>query len=365
MSAPAAPSPSRLAFADALRGIAALWVVLFHLSEGRHLENLKAVMPPAVWRVVFDWGDLGVPVFFVLSGFVMALTVGGGVFDAAAGIRFVARRMIRLTPPYYAAIAVALAVLLLKSTVTHAPVVWPSAEGLMAHLVYLQGVLGQPGINSVFWTLCIEVQFYLAFAVLMWGAQRLAAWLRRPALVDVMLILVAWLSLLWPLGWAEQMRWTGSFEPYWYSFMAGVLVCRAWQSPALGGRLLTVAYLALISWWGASMASPFIFVVGVTGFLLLGAGLLGGMGHWLRWRPLQWLAMVSYSLYLLHNPVTGMVSNVVHRWAAAPVLVDTLVLLASLVVCCVVAWLSYRWVEVPSMAWSRQLAAPSKKVLAP
>lgn len=365
MSAPVAPLPSRLAFADALRGMAALWVVLFHLSEGRHLEHLKTLVPPSAWRVVFDWGDLGVPVFFVLSGFVMALTVGGGPFDAAAAIRFVARRMIRLTPPYYAAIAVALAVLLLKSTVTHAPVAWPTADGLMAHLIYMQGVLGQPGINSVFWTLCVEVQFYLAFAILMWVAQQLADWSRRPALIDATLVLVAWLSLLWPLGWVEQLRWMGSFEPYWYSFMAGVLVCRAWQRPAIGVRLLTVAYLALITLWGGGMAASFIFVVGVTGFLLLGAGLTGGMGHWLKWRPLQWLAMVSYSLYLLHNPVTGMVSNVVHRWSSAPVLVDAMVLLTSLAACCVVAWLSYRWVEVPSMAWSRQLAAPSKKTPAP
>ena len=49
-----------------LRIVAALWVVLFHMSEGKHIEALHAAVPTVIYRVVFSMGDLGVPVFFVL-----------------------------------------------------------------------------------------------------------------------------------------------------------------------------------------------------------------------------------------------------------------------------------------------------------
>jgi len=63
---------SRLVFLDSMRGFAALWVVLHHFSEGGHMPVLSAAMPHALKAALFDLGNLGVPVFFVLSGVVMA-----------------------------------------------------------------------------------------------------------------------------------------------------------------------------------------------------------------------------------------------------------------------------------------------------
>jgi len=68
---------SRLAFADGIRGLAALWVVLFHTSKGRHVDHLMAVLPTWFNSLVFDWGHLGVALFFVLSGFVMMHSLRG------------------------------------------------------------------------------------------------------------------------------------------------------------------------------------------------------------------------------------------------------------------------------------------------
>lgn len=63
------PATNRVVFADGLRGFAAFWVVLFHLSEGKHLENIKPLIPQSIYAAVFDAGHLGVGIFFVLSGF--------------------------------------------------------------------------------------------------------------------------------------------------------------------------------------------------------------------------------------------------------------------------------------------------------
>ena len=100
---------NRLSYADGVRGLAALWVVLFHASEGGHIEHLKSALPDFITVAVFDWGHLGVAVFFVLSGFVMAHTVRKYDFTPAFGTRFMLRRLARLTPPYYASIIFVLA----------------------------------------------------------------------------------------------------------------------------------------------------------------------------------------------------------------------------------------------------------------
>ncbi len=50
----AAARTTRLAFADGIRGLAALWVVFFHASEGGHIDHLKAVLPHWLGRMLFD-----------------------------------------------------------------------------------------------------------------------------------------------------------------------------------------------------------------------------------------------------------------------------------------------------------------------
>jgi len=68
-------STLRFAFADSLRGIAALWVVLFHLSKGDHIDQLIASLPKFLKPILFNSGGLGVAIFFVLSGYVMTHTI--------------------------------------------------------------------------------------------------------------------------------------------------------------------------------------------------------------------------------------------------------------------------------------------------
>jgi peptidoglycan/LPS O-acetylase OafA/YrhL len=152
-------SKGRLEFADGLRDLAALWVVLFHLWRGGHVKALADVLPDWLIHIVFDSGELGVTVFFVLSGFVMMLTLNKLLVSRQVAVRFVARRLARLIPPYYVAIGVALVFLWMKSRALHLPFVWPDFELLMAHASFTQDIAGMTQLNIVFWTLCVEVQF--------------------------------------------------------------------------------------------------------------------------------------------------------------------------------------------------------------
>ena len=132
---------TRLSFADGLRGLAAFWVVLYHLAEGHHIETLKTMLPNIAYNVFFGWGHLGVAIFFVLSGFVMALTAHKVKFDAENAFKFIARRLTRLAPPYYFAICVTLLFIFIKSKALHLSYAAPSLIALLQHAVFTQDFL--------------------------------------------------------------------------------------------------------------------------------------------------------------------------------------------------------------------------------
>src|ERR1019366_7007946 len=113
---PANTLPSgRFAFIDALRGLAALSVVLFHAKEGNHTPDMFSLMPGWI-AALFDNGNLGVAVFFVLSGFVISHSIYAERVSAPFAGRFMLRRSLRLDPPYWAAIALSLGFAFLSAT---------------------------------------------------------------------------------------------------------------------------------------------------------------------------------------------------------------------------------------------------------
>ena len=355
------PATNRVAFADGLRGLAAFWVVLYHMSEGKHLENIKPLIPHSIYAAVFDAGHLGVGVFFVLSGFVMAFTVRQACVNRAYASNFLLRRMIRLTPPYYFAILVTLALAFVKGKAMDSPYVFPDATQLLAHAFYLQGLLSIPHINIVYWTLCIEVQFYIAFALIFYLADSASGRVDSTSARSVLVGLMAVFALCWPIGLISLPAWPGVFLEFWFSFLAGVLVC--WGS--LMGRfyrlsaILFCCTLLIAGWLNESQLTV---VVAVTGLLITCASALGRMNIWLNWRWIQWLALMSYSLYLLHNPITGMTFRIVNMLIPPGITSDIIGVAITLAACFAVSYLGYLLIEKPCIRWSHTISLGTKPV---
>ncbi len=158
-------STSRLQFIDALRGVAALLVVLTHTmgfwdAAGRASGN----------STLFFWVrdnirhlGHGVDIFFVLSGFVIALSIGNSRVDIGYICNFVLRRSARLDPPYWAAIGFASFIYYIRAETVGGGDGVASWQSILAHVFYLQGIMGYEHVIPVFWTLCLEVQLYLGF----------------------------------------------------------------------------------------------------------------------------------------------------------------------------------------------------------
>ncbi len=352
---------NRLALADGLRGVAAMWVVLFHAAEGGHLKLLQASLPSWFVGWVFGHGELGVPIFFVLSGFVMALTVHHAPIDAAHGLKFIARRLIRLTPPMYFSFAVVIGLGAVKAITAHTAIDLPRWQTLLAHATYTHGLADSPILNPIYWTLGVEVQFYLAFALLVVWADRIgrADGFRQQRLA--VFVAAGVLSLAWPFNLSSSALWVGGFLPFWYAFIAGVFAYWANRGVRHARTLMWSFFGAL----GIAFALHHNYSIGavlVTAALLAQSAHWPTLNYWFSWRPLQFLGTISYSLYLLHNPLTGATFNLSYRVLPHTLWGELASFVLVLMVCLLVSYLAYRLVEKPSIRWSRLVAVRGPSV---
>lgn len=348
---------NRFAFADGLRAIAAFWVVLYHLHEGQHITNLTKFVGPFLTMLIFEHGNLGVPVFFVLSGFVMAVTTQNKSIGIKQSLMFMLRRIIRLTPPYYVAIIFAFLVIWVKLQFGDSYAQLPTWGGLFAHIFYLQGLLEFPQINVVFWTLCYEMQFYLIFSIFIYFVSQ-----RNSGAISYFLIVfvMTFPSLLW-LVFIPNDSLIYSFVHrhlifiyYWYAFCSGVLVGWFSQSKRPFQSYLILFYVFLIV-FGYFNGDMFALAAGLTSFIIHLAIKYNKMNEWLNQRPLQLLGMVSYSLYLTHNNIIGLFGRLFRLIFERSVIYDFLFVILSLIVCIFGAFVMYWLVEIPAIKFSKKI----------
>ncbi|MEO7192301.1 MAG: TIGR03087 family PEP-CTERM/XrtA system glycosyltransferase [Vicinamibacterales bacterium] len=362
-STPERGATHRFALLDPLRGIAALWVFLYHADFSD--PWWAALGLHALGRL----GDMGVPMFFVLSGFCIT---GAGRSAARAGsvLTFVYRRVRRIYPPYWASVAVVAALpfaIELISSLKTGHYVAPSAEyinnGFMRYglwdwvsVLSLTRVFApDPAattlqykfttINAVYWTLAIEVQFYLAVAVAVWA---------RRHFYRVLGVVTA-LSI--PFALSGEAYRTGLFLPYWPMFAVGGVIYwlfeRGVAPTALwSARRAAACWVAALSAGVAALAMyaatgrvvhelPFAFLFGA--FLFVAEGVDGpfqrmvgssrGAAGLMLKLPLI-LGAMSYSVYLLHGRLQFLSLQLVRQLVDEHSLVsDTGVLAVTLALC--------------------------------
>jgi peptidoglycan/LPS O-acetylase OafA/YrhL len=320
-------------------------------------------MPPFV-STLLGRGDLGVEVFFVLSGFVLAHSMADTDVDLRYVGRFLLRRSVRLDPPYWASMILVVALGLLSNRFVPGKAFAPPGPGrVLAHVLYLQDLLGVPPLNSIYWTLCIEIQFYAAFALMM----LLATALRRRGLpagrafYAVTLPAVA-AADLWPLGLAPfEVR--GLFVRQFHLFVAGVVVWWA-VVPRRGdrsARALGAGSVVLLAIAAVARGDVALGAGAATAAAILVAGTLGKLTTWLSARPLQFLGAISYSLYLVHNPVTGALFRAGYRLTGDTVALEAMWLGLVLGLCIALAYVFHRAVERPSLLLSRRITLRARR----
>ncbi|WP_416762246.1 acyltransferase family protein [Roseateles sp. So40a] len=325
----------RLAQLDALRGIAALAVVLFHYTT-RYDQLFGHAQAPAV---AFPHGWLGVNLFFMISGFVIFMTLE----RTARPMDFVVSRFSRLYPAYWGAIVLTFAL-------THAiglPGKTVGWDVLAVNVTMVQGFFGVPHVDGVYWTLEVELLFY-AWALLSFRLAG-AAGLRHFLFACLALRLVYAAALAF---WGVNLPWMGQrwlLLPYICWFALGVTIYRLSRpggaaSSSRWDVALAVAALGVMGvcdgWDLAALAAVFYAVL---------YGAAKGRWTWLEHPVLLWLGAISYTLYLLHENIGWAVLRRLESWGVEVHLAIAL----TMALAAALAHALTHFVEQPAMRWIR------------
>jgi peptidoglycan/LPS O-acetylase OafA/YrhL len=297
----------RVPYLDGLRALAILMVVTFHTAMYHPLLGERGVWPWWTWMVN---RDQGVYLFFVLSGFCLAyptlsrLQQNGAVsFDV---VKFASRRIVRIIPSYWLAIA---ALTLALMFMLHAGI--EPGRGMTHHLIPVKILeqallfnLRPEWLNGAFWTLPIEVHWYFACPILLW------VWLRSRRAFAFIAVLLWFASV--------NTRFQAPDVQALPAFMMGVVAADL----RLSGRQLTkyapIACAAVIAFALPSQFRrvPLDFAMWQLGMFLfvVAAGEVRALATLFSARIFAPISAASYSIYLLHSPILSTLEKYAPQW---------------------------------------------------
>lgn len=352
-------NPGRWLYVDSIRGIAALAVVYVHIAEiaykNKYTTNAVEYFAFKIFSEYIDLGKIAVVMFFAVSGFVIPFSL---LKASKAPLRgFAISRFFRLYPAYWVSIALALAIIpLVRGDVF-------TLTQIIANVTMLQQFLGQQNILGVYWTLQIEIVFYVVSAMLFYvrllhkpegaagavvffllcavamGAARYVLGIKLPVAIPLGLTVMFW-GLLWRHGASEQ---------------ADAQIRRLIVSTSLL-VFVTVPVVSLLSynvdmgfgetWYRYTIA----YYSGMALFALFTTKLR------ITHPVFVWLGAISYSVYLLGPVAQPIVEYILPYRQLAPYPIHVMILLAW-VLTVVMAYLSYRFIELPSQTLGKKLAS--------
>lgn len=333
-------SKPRFFILDLIRFVAAIAVLAYHYTA-RDYSGLD--QPPAEVYQAVSWftayGFLGVQLFFLISGFVILLSVRGRGLGS-----FIASRISRLYPAYWGALILTTALLVWIAPQLGSSVTLPQ---FLVNLTMLQTGLGVPNVDGVYWTLWVELLFYTFVAVLI-----------AIRLTDTKVYLFA---LLWPIvGLCVQQLLSGplpnllsaKYAPF---FAAGMILFLIHERGHNVTRwILLCANVTLGTWQtvryevpgaekatGLVLSAAVVCVVMVAIFVIVAAVTVSPV----KFRGARWMTYagaLTYPLYLIHQYwgwwMIGLVYPFAGRWVA---------LIAGITVSTSLAVILERWVERP------------------
>jgi exopolysaccharide production protein ExoZ len=337
------------------RAVAAMLIVAFHLSHA--LAQDKYFGDAAKWLAhIFRAGDVGVPFFFVLSGFVIALAHTRDVGQPRRVWPYLRKRIVRIYPTYLIiftfAYAGALASPALSAKVPHDALRLIECLALWPRDSHNPQDLTSP-VLWVAWSLQYEVYFYALAALAI--VSRMAAWVVASVLAIGMAV-----QQVAPLG---AFPWDFVFSPLIALFFLGVgaaTLLRRTRWPLRPVVLLVPSAVALAlmavyeAWSGQAAMAPFryaAFGLCATG-LLLGLARLEERGVALARGPIaRSLGDASYALYLLHFPIISALCKLTAKWGLTGPLAAAATFAVIFTVCVMASVLFHRAIERPLLQW--------------
>ena len=338
------PKSKRILELDALRAIAALNLLLFHFT---YVFESKYGGFSSSLGFSFPYGKYGVQLFFMLSGFVNAMTL----LRKRKPTDFVVGRFIRIFPSYWSVVLLNVA---LFSMFPFFFLETVEVNATLANLTVLPNLLGFQCMEPVTWTLQIEMLFYGMLLLML-----VSGLIDRPLptmMVAMSVCLVGSVGFDWFQSRYADSPWTGRFAfleelfiiKYLPLFSMGILLneVRSQRGSVLAnglGIFISAVVFHLIDQRDHNPAVTAIL------FALLALSAYGRLPI-LRFRPLLFISTISYSLYLFHNNLGSLIMRWIDDAGLDPRLNFLLVFSLSVAVSAAVTF----WLEQPLTKFLRQ-----------
>lgn len=295
------------------RGFAALAVVLYHVTA--RYDQLYGHPEPLA--VMFTIGPYGVHLFFLVSGFVILMTLQ----RSPSPFRFAYTRFLRVFPAYWASVVFAFVVLHLGTL----PIEKPGLTQTFANFFLFQHFFGIKYVDGVYWSLVVEVMFYITiFFVLCFR------------LVDrVRLFCWGWLGVVATLFLAESL--TGNIPwpvfdlltlKYAHLFITGMTLYRIHSHGWDIEKLLLLVACCLTEYLLKGGVGAMVIAFFMVAFTLAQQGWL----NWINRKPLLYLGTISYSLYLVHQNLSYTIMHHLYELGYSSVIAILVAIACSIVV---------------------------------
>ena len=152
---------------ESMRGIASLGVVCFHFGNG----TLPSIVPNS-FGSFFDWAKLGIPLFFIISGFIIPYSMYSANYTIRDAGRYLLKRMTRMAPPAWISIIIIFCIYFGAVAMNGEPIkgmTWPgtSLEAILANMWFSFILFDVDKYIEVYWTLEVEFQFYILIALIL------------------------------------------------------------------------------------------------------------------------------------------------------------------------------------------------------
>jgi peptidoglycan/LPS O-acetylase OafA/YrhL len=349
-SGPTAAVHKQFGLINVLKAGAAQLIVLHHLAfYGPMTDHARPLMPSLIdW--LGDYGRIAVQVFLVIGGFLAAKSLSPHARPGMdSPIATIWRRYIKLAPPFIVAMLLAmLASEVARRWMNHDSISPPAdASQFVAHVLLLHGVLGFDSLSAGAWYVAIDFQLYALLTLLLWASGRFAGARRLPWLMPAVVGLATSISLFYFNREADWDVWA----PYFFgSYGLGILAW--WASDprrAFGGVLAILLMMVVPTVLAleldfrsriatAAVVACVLFLYGRT--RLASCSSLG-------WSAVNYMAKISYSVFLVHFPVCLVVNAVFTRFVVEQAQWQALGAVMAWMASLVVGAGFCRWVEIP------------------
>ncbi|MEY9754600.1 acyltransferase family protein [Bradyrhizobium yuanmingense] len=350
----------RLAFIDTLRGIAVLAVLVQHVFEvilEKHPTGVYHGPLHDIFGYYMNFGRFGVVLFFFVSGFVIPFSFP----DSATPVRdFTISRFFRLYPAYWTSIVVGLVSVQLLDSKS-----FPLGQ-IAANVTMLQTFVNVPNLWVFYWTLAIELLFYVGCTILF------AMGLLNRRFTAVTIVVAAALVGTTAALFVESRAVSSVMEVGLN--LSAMFLGKIIRDTVIGGKLrwthvtvctlLYAVFAATLSdrRFGGVYHENFFYSYSIGSAYISAALVFIGFavfGERMAWRPMAFVGVISYSVYLMSPFAIVYVHRLV--WFGDGPLGWSIFLVVILALSILVSWMTYTFIEKPSISFGQRFRSARRK----